>query len=146
VKKAGSDVPVVLVNIELYPETGHDTAEKTEKPVDTVGAVVCEPPGMPFEQFLVHGLYVQRAPQHGQVAVFPQVLSLAFAELKVLQVDTQQYHAALPSAPLPVVSPEKYVGPVRPPILTKTVENHRVQRLHGNVFFNFCRIEGDISQ
>lgn len=139
-------MPVVLVNIEFNAETGHDAAEKTEKTVNAVGAVVRESPGMPFEQFLVHGLDVQRSSQYGQVAVFPQIFALALAEFKIFQIDTKQYHPALLSAPLPVVSPEKYVGPVRPPILTKTVENHRVQRLHGNVFFNFCRIEGDISQ
>lgn len=139
-------MPVVLVNIEFNAETGHDAAEKTEKTVNAVGAVVRKSPGMSLKQLLMHGLYVQRAPQHGQVAVFPQIFALALAEFKIFQVDTKQYHPALLSAPLPVVSPEKYVGPVRPPILTKTVENHRVQRLHGNVFFNFCRIEGDISQ
>lgn len=80
---------VVFVNIKLNTETGHDAAEKAEKSVNTVGAVVCEPPGMTLKQLLVHGLYVQCTPQHGQIAVLPQVFPLALAELKIFQVDPE---------------------------------------------------------
>jgi hypothetical protein len=144
VKEAGCNVPVFLVNIEFDAETGHDAAEKAEKPVNTVGAVVREPAGMPLKQLLMHGLNMQCTSQNGQIAVSSQVLSLALAELKTPEVDAEQYDPALLSAPLPIVPPEKQICPVCPAILTKTVEHHRVQRLHGHIFLNFCRVEGNI--
>lgn len=99
---------------------------------------------MPFEQQFVHGLNMQRAAQQGEVFIPAQAFSLTFTEFKVFQIDPQQDYPTGLTAPFPVISPEQHIRPIRPPVSAKPVEHHGVHRLHGYIFLNLGRIEGDI--
>ena len=84
-KKTGSYQVVAVKHIKFDSIAGHYTAKKAKKTVNTLWAVVGKTPGVPFKQQLVHRLYIDGAPDQGEVVVAAQIFSLAFTELKILE-------------------------------------------------------------
>jgi len=146
VEKAGSHQFVFFEHIKLHAVTGHDAAEKAEKAVDTLRAIVGKAPGMPLKQQFVHRLNVDGPADEGKIFVAAQVLALAFAELKAIKFDAKQHHATRLAAPFPIIAAKQQIRPIRPAIFAKAVEDLRVQRLHGRIFFNQVRIEGNVAE